>query len=833
MARTRQQPPGRRARGWIPGFVPRCFALGLGLVVWLMSGSSFALPTVPVHPAIPAETDEVFVGHYDSACANRPPVRFEQIPGGVRVWVPVQGVGFLILGEYVTPCLQSIGVLGAGRHEIVPVPSSGYAADRPTLDGLLATAVLTIPHGTRPPEIDAWSYEPSAMGAAYANSYDRTNSTVVRLSGNRIAAIARELDHDVVTVVGRDAGDWKRLEQGFPGPMSIASVFPDALDTLYALAGPHDSTSGPNAIWRYDTGTQRWVRHADYSARNGFIVGVLRDGAIISKFPLGLGAYVFVRYDPATGWRTLPGSVSVPIEALNRGTDDVLYGVTSTYDQALGSYVHHVLRIAPDTGTVVSGHVINLGGLTLEGIVPDPSGGMLAVTSTPNDRGFPRYAVATFDASGNVQVMNEGLDTFPYAPATNGSFVTADVNGNLLFRAPGTAPVALGAGGLGPSPICGDVNATPGLPPSFRICTGNFENPYPGSPRINPPQILLPDAVYFVEWQGFQLVLLRRAAGETAVTTLINLTAAAETMQSGLVATPVRLLASPSLSHLYLLVRRYLDGAEFSSCILEIDLAAKSVTTIAMPSLVATDMGISPNGTLYVTTLFGEVLRRSPDSVTWTTAGHVSTRHLDLHVTADASERIYLYGHDGLMASQGVATRVQEFRNAALDHYFMTADAAETASLQSHPELGWLATGESFRAIGALPWGNAGTSDPRPVCRFYGSVSPGPNSHFYTGVVSECNGLKLLQQTTPATEPRWNYEGTAFHSLLGSAGGNCPATAQMVVRFFNGGSAKSLVPNHRYVQGATLKAQMNAAGWIAEEAAFCVPNEEFTRVYAR
>ena len=65
----------------------------------------------------------------------------------------------------------------------------------------------------------------------------------------------------------------------------------------------------------------------------------------------------------------------------------------------------------------------------------------------------------------------------------------------------------------------------------------------------------------------------------------------------------------------------------------------------------------------------------------------------------------------------------------------------------------------------------------------------------------------------------------------GVASGNC--TEQQIARYFKGGSARGLEPNHRYVQGPAMKAQMAAAGWIAEESAFCVSNDALTRTYPR
>ena len=60
----------------------------------------------------------------------------------------------------------------------------------------------------------------------------------------------------------------------------------------------------------------------------------------------------------------------------------------------------------------------------------------------------------------------------------------------------------------------------------------------------------------------------------------------------------------------------------------------------------------------------------------------------------------------------------------------------------------------------AWPDANQAPYNARPVCRFYGSLSPGPNSHFYTVDENECAFLKQLQATTPADQPRWNYRAS-------------------------------------------------------------------------
>jgi hypothetical protein len=67
------------------------------------------------------------------------------------------------------------------------------------------------------------------------------------------------------------------------------------------------------------------------------------------------------------------------------------------------------------------------------------------------------------------------------------------------------------------------------------------------------------------------------------------------------------------------------------------------------------------------------------------------------------------------------------YYHTGLDHYFMTANHDEINGLDANPALGWLRTGNSFKAGGSTA-----------VCRFYGSTSPGPNSHFYTVNADEC-----------------------------------------------------------------------------------------------
>ena len=73
---------------------------------------------------------------------------------------------------------------------------------------------------------------------------------------------------------------------------------------------------------------------------------------------------------------------------------------------------------------------------------------------------------------------------------------------------------------------------------------------------------------------------------------------------------------------------------------------------------------------------------------------------------------------------------VVEFYNQILDHYFITADVNEALAVERGATgPGWLRTGDAFKT-----GGNA------LGCRFYGSQSPGPNSHFYVLEGTECKG---------------------------------------------------------------------------------------------
>jgi hypothetical protein len=157
------------------------------------------------------------------------------------------------------------------------------------------------------------------------------------------------------------------------------------------------------------------------------------------------------------------------------------------------------------------------------------------------------------------------------------------------------------------------------------------------------------------------------------------------------------------------------------------------------------------------------------------------------------------------------ASPVIEYYHGGLDHYFITANAAEATGLDTNPSLGWRRTGNSFSSGG----NNA-------VCRFYGSMSPGPNSHFYTVDATECASLKALQASTPDNAKRWNFESLDFNSTP-SVSGVCASGLVPVYRAYNNGYAQGADSNHRISSNLSAIREVLARGWIDEGAVMCAP----------
>ncbi|MEO8135333.1 MAG: glycosyl hydrolase, partial [Betaproteobacteria bacterium] len=159
-----------------------------------------------------------------------------------------------------------------------------------------------------------------------------------------------------------------------------------------------------------------------------------------------------------------------------------------------------------------------------------------------------------------------------------------------------------------------------------------------------------------------------------------------------------------------------------------------------------------------------------------------------------------------------VAGSVVEFYNKTLDNFFITAEPAEQLAVAGGAAgPGWAVTGNVFRAGG-----------PAQVCRFYGSISPGPNSHFYTIDPQECQALKTLQANTPATQKRWNFESNDFSGSIPVAG-QCADGLVPVYRAYNNGFTRGIDSNHRITANHDAYLAQIDNGWAGEGIVMCAP----------
>ena len=158
-----------------------------------------------------------------------------------------------------------------------------------------------------------------------------------------------------------------------------------------------------------------------------------------------------------------------------------------------------------------------------------------------------------------------------------------------------------------------------------------------------------------------------------------------------------------------------------------------------------------------------------------------------------------------------VIAQVEEFYHPALGHYFISADAVEKQALDAG---GWMRTGESFKAYAT---GSSTGGSVNPVCRFYSpplnlyndvEYWEGSDSHFFSADASECMTVADLWWYA------WLMEGPNVFQidLPDKTSGACPAGTIPVYRLVNH-LAES---NHRYTTSTAIRAQMLAAGYLAE-----------------
>jgi hypothetical protein len=159
---------------------------------------------------------------------------------------------------------------------------------------------------------------------------------------------------------------------------------------------------------------------------------------------------------------------------------------------------------------------------------------------------------------------------------------------------------------------------------------------------------------------------------------------------------------------------------------------------------------------------------------------------------------------------------IVEFYNAALDHYFITANPQEMSDLDNGVHAGWARTGQSFNGYGIS---STGDTDRRPVCREYGSPAAGLDSHFYSASPDECLATLVNNSGNVASQgwlssATWILEAPEVFQmdLPDPITGACPAGGVPVYRTFN----QRADANHRYTTSIAIRDQMVAKGGVAE-----------------
>lgn len=177
----------------------------------------------------------------------------------------------------------------------------------------------------------------------------------------------------------------------------------------------------------------------------------------------------------------------------------------------------------------------------------------------------------------------------------------------------------------------------------------------------------------------------------------------------------------------------------------------------------------------------------------------------DIAVAPDGG--LLVAGGEGPVVSRYIAgsTAAIEYYNAALDHYFISANPIEVQVVDSGVFKGWERTGQMFYVHGSRI---AAPSDHVPVCRFY--IPPDSDSHFFSASPAECDALN--QQPNRDAGVIKVSDSAFFVALPDADTGTCPANTLPVYRLWN----RRPDSNHRYTTDRAVRDQMIARGYAAE-----------------
>ena len=228
---------------------------------------------------------------------------------------------------------------------------------------------------------------------------------------------------------------------------------------------------------------------------------------------------------------------------------------------------------------------------------------------------------------------------------------------------------------------------------------------------------------------------------------------------------------------------------EGSGQLLRLDFATGQLTVLARNLVGPTGIDYAPDGSLLIVDGIG-VARLDPatgarlGTLVPATSGHIDSPTYLAVIAKPAPPK----------------AAAIEYYNATLDHYFVSALAADIAALDSGTLHGWARTGLAF---GAYLEPAAGTS---PVCRFYLPPQNG-DSHFYSASPAECADVRARFPSFVLEAPDVMYV-----ALPDTATGDCPPGTAKVYRLWNNRADS----NHRYTVDAGVKAAMIARGYVAE-----------------
>jgi len=232
----------------------------------------------------------------------------------------------------------------------------------------------------------------------------------------------------------------------------------------------------------------------------------------------------------------------------------------------------------------------------------------------------------------------------------------------------------------------------------------------------------------------------------------------------------------------------------------------------------AAPMVIRRNGVPWITYYWGYRLGLVGSRADWDPANLVRVPALgDWFNFPEAGEDFNLVRLPPPLPEDGVVEYVNRanFPVQPDGQFFYAALAADKAALDAQP--GWSRTGRSFKSGGYVT-----------VCRFYGGLNGGPNTHFYSSDAGECAMLRQV--------PQLSYEGQTFavnaplpartpEQAVPGALRACPAESVPLFRLYNNASASGgrFVSNHRYTTDRADVAAFVQKGWLDEGHVMCVP----------